>query len=357
MRVLTIFAILGLLSGLAQTPPPKSPHRGGWIVGRTPVDQVHESYFYRVAAGHQALLQWRLGVATDVFGQMSTVDGIVKADGLGLAYVEGVSTQKISAEIRKNLDYNLTVEERAVVKNTLRTWGMRMPAYRLESFPADEASRRKVFEFAKDLGVETIIARGEASPLPALDKLATEFAVNVALEDGPVRLEGLSKRIGIHLDLRRHSLMAVASKDRLLSLTLTGGGAPALFGELYKLQAKPLYMSLTPTGDIERISDLRRNAAAFETAVEPWLAARVGEISRSTPTTGPARLTPEVREKIAAAQPKQAIVKPRKPRKLLVIDLCVGDGGHSTIRHGYYAFEQMAKTTGAFDPVFDYIVV
>jgi hypothetical protein len=46
-------------------------------------------------------------VAADSFGPCCpTVEGIVKADGLGLANVEGVSTQKVSPEIRKNFDYN-----------------------------------------------------------------------------------------------------------------------------------------------------------------------------------------------------------------------------------------------------------
>ena len=45
---------------------------------------------------------------------------------------------------------NLTAEERAVVRNTLRTWSMRMLNYRVETLPADEAARCKVFEFAKE---------------------------------------------------------------------------------------------------------------------------------------------------------------------------------------------------------------
>jgi hypothetical protein len=92
-------------------------------------------------------------------------------------------------------------------------------------------------------------------------------------------------------------------------------------------------MALAATGDINASPTLRRNAAAFETAVEPSLAARVGEISRATPILGADKLTPDVREKIAAAAPKKALAAPAKPRKLLVIDLCVGDGRHSTIPH------------------------
>jgi len=71
----------GFVPSPGQTPPARTPHRGGWLVGRTHVDQFHESYFYRVATGQPKLLGWRLGVATNLFGLMSTVEGIVKADG------------------------------------------------------------------------------------------------------------------------------------------------------------------------------------------------------------------------------------------------------------------------------------
>jgi type 1 glutamine amidotransferase len=46
-------------------------------------------------------------------------------------------------------------------------------------------------------------------------------------------------------------------------------------------------------------------------------------------------------------------VKPKKPRKLLVIDLCPAGGYyHATIAHANLAIELMAKNTGAYQAVF-----
>ena len=69
---------------------------------------------------------------------------------------------------------------------------------------------RKLFEFAKSLGVETIIGSPDAASLNTLAKLADEFSINVALHDrasaysDPARLmralEGRSKRIGAAID-------------------------------------------------------------------------------------------------------------------------------------------------------------
>jgi type 1 glutamine amidotransferase len=66
---------------------------------------------------------------------------------------------------------------------------------------------------------------------------------------------------------------------------------------------------------------------------------------------GPERLKPEERQAIEAAAPKEAIVKPKKSRKVLVTDLQMYSG-HTTIPHGNLLLELMAKNTGAFEPVF-----
>ena len=61
--------------------------------------------------------------------------------------------------------------------------------------------------------------------------------------------------------------------------------------------------------------------------------------------------TPDMRQQIEAAAPRQAIAKPAKPRKLLVTDIQMYSG-HSTIPHGTYLLELMGKQTGAFEPIF-----
>ena len=78
----------------------------------------------------------------------------MKADAAGLSSVEGVSTQQVSAEIPKNLDYHLTPDEVTKVKNRLDELRLRMPAYYLDAPAADEGAQRKSFEFAKELGAD-----------------------------------------------------------------------------------------------------------------------------------------------------------------------------------------------------------
>ena len=66
--------------------------------------------------------------------------------------------------------------------------------------------------------------------------------------------------------------------------------------------------------------------------------------------------TPEQKQQIDAAVPGKAPAKPKKPRRMLVSNLCVRDGkvmrGHPSIASGNYALDQMGKRSGAYEAVF-----
>src|ERR1043166_8305772 len=74
-------------------------------------------------------LGWRLGVRSDAFGTLTFWEAAAKADAAGLSAIEGMSTQKVSPEISRNLDYNLSTGEIAKVKTRLEELRLRMPAY------------------------------------------------------------------------------------------------------------------------------------------------------------------------------------------------------------------------------------
>src|SRR5205085_9162940 len=90
----------------------------------------------------------------------------------------------------------------------------------------------------------------------------------------------------------------------------------------------------------------------LEKALQPVAGDRVNQMSRAAAIRGPERLTPEERQKIEAALPRQATVKPKKPRKLLVLDLNIAYGGHRSIPAQNLALELMGRNTGAYEAVF-----
>ena len=111
--------------------------------------------------------------------------------------------------------------------------------------------------------------------------------------------------------------------------------------EMYHLDLKPSL--ITVSGPFE----------VFEKALQPVLADKVDAMSRTAAIRGPERLAPAVRAQIDAALPAKAAATPKKPRKLLVLDLNIAYGGHQSIPAENYGIEQMGKRTGAYEAVFD----
>jgi len=142
----------------------------------------------------------RVGFSAAAFGTISFSEAAAKADELGTGFLEASSSQKVSPEIPKNLDYNLSPDEVAKVKHRLAELRLRLVAYRAGAIPADESSRRRLFAFAKAVDIEMIVTPAAPAALPELDRLAGEFGVNVAFEGSNPKtlmssLDGLSSRI------------------------------------------------------------------------------------------------------------------------------------------------------------------
>jgi hypothetical protein len=350
MRVVIVSIAIAVMAASGQT-----PGRGG-----VPSISVRtDSHTIRgTVAG---LMGWRVGLAASAFGQLTFSDAAAKVDAAGLAFIVGSSEQKVSAEIPKNLDYNLSADEIGKVRTRLAELRLHMAAYRAASLPADTDGRRKLFEFARSLGVETILAAPDAATLPEFDRLANEFGVNVAVDNAKA-IGGFGKRIGLRADSSQpvapihDRLLAVNLREHdprklsqfLLALAkLDPPGAPAWPPKCTNcaaptVPAKPLILTLDDV-----------SVETFEKSVLPATGYRVDEISRKTPITSIDGVPADERTKIEAALPRQALVKPKKARKLLVVDICPNGGYyHATIAHANLALELMGKQTGAYTPTF-----
>jgi len=300
---------------------------------------------------------------------------------MSVAGVEASSRDTVSAEVPKKLDYRLHTGERNAVSYRLRELNEQVFAYHVDTLGSDAATRRKVFELAAAIRAPIVVVPAETSALEEVDRLAEEFGINVALESrtdprAAMRaIEGRSKRVGIGADLGGWMQAGVKPvdglsvvKERLLLVKVTdrsalgpggrdvplGSGAGALAGfflAAFRAGVRPLAITVQSTGGTD--ADMQKNLDAFERVMWPAMADRVrhGIVSPAGQIRGPDRLKPEERQQIEAAVPRQAIVTPKKPRRMLVTDLQMYSG-HTTIPHGNLLLELMAKYTGAFEPVF-----
>jgi type 1 glutamine amidotransferase/sugar phosphate isomerase/epimerase len=387
--------VLVIAAAVAQQPPPAGavPARpqGGGMAARRPLisSSVRLEDWALMRSAANAIVGWKAAAAAGSFRDLTFHDAAAKVDALGLANVIGGNTQNVSHEIPKKLDYRLAPGELEAVRDRLAALNMRMPGYFTTEVPKSESGARKLFEFAKSLGVETIVCSPEPALLPMLEKLADEFSINVALFNASSKdtayanptalsrtLASRSKRLGAAVDtgnwlaagvkpldglaalgerilavnLRDHSTLDPAGRDVTLG---TGAGAiPEFLTQMAATGLKPSFIAVGASGAPDVSAGLARSFDQFDKALHPILARRVMEMSRATAIRGPERLSPEEKRAIEAALPTVARAKPRKPRKLLVIDFNVAYGGHRSIPHANYAIELMGKRTGAYEPVF-----
>jgi type 1 glutamine amidotransferase len=366
----------------------QAPGRGGQVLPPS----VSRRGNRQIGSSALNLLGLRVGFSADAFGPISFSEAAAKVDALGTGFLEASSSQKVSPEIPKNLDYNLSPDEVTAVKNRLAELRLRLVAYRAGAIPADESSRRRLFAFAKAVDIETIVTSAAPSALPGLDKLAGEFGVNVAFEGSNPKnlvssLDGLSRRIGLSVDTAAWAQAGIKPadglrlvNDRLLSLGLTeaGAGTEQFLLELAQLNPPPPPPPVT-CGDCAgprvpvrplfvTIGASSTAAEALEKAARRAEGYQVIQISKKTPISDglpglPSAGSPNVadggipvldRWMIRDASPRQALVTPKKARKLLIIDLCPQGGFyHRTIPYANLALAFMAKNTGAFEPIFN----
>ena len=315
----------------------------------------------RLHTAASGLLGWKIGLAAADFPGLTFSNAAAKVDALYVSNIEGSSTQILSSEIPKKLDYNLAPGEITAVKSRLSVLNLRMPAYYTPTIAGDESSGRKLFAFVKDLGVETIISAPEPAALGAIERLADEYGVNVALSNrwtpksAMDAVEGRGRRIGLCVDPGYWAEQGIdpveglsTVRDRILALKLAvrrEATEAVVLGELYRRGIKSSYIGVAVNG-----------VDTLDKALQPVMAEYVDQFSKAAPIKGPERLNPADKEKIDAALPKETSAKPRKPRKLLVLDLNVdyggAAGGHASIPHVNYALESMGKQTGAYEAVF-----
>ena len=334
---------------------------------------------------------WNVAVPLDGFGQITLFDALERQSVLFVSNVEGTSTQKVSAQIPKNLDDNLTPDEIEIVRRKLAEMKQRMIALDVPVIGSDEGSIRRLFQFARSLDIATIVSDPDPSALPAIDKLANESNINVAIlnrgrketpsyadpESFLKAVNGLSKRIGACIDTAswmREGIQPLESLrlvgDRVIAVRLLdrdklgksghnvtlGNGTASVtdfLTEIYQSGLSPSFISVEYTGSGDAAADMSKSFDALDKALLPIAADRVDKLSKTTPIRGPERLSEKDRAGVVAAVPKEAPAQPNKPRKLLVIDLNIAYPGHGSIPAANLALGLWGKSTGAYTAVFD----
>lgn len=165
-------------------------------------------------APHAEKLGWRLAIQAWSFNHYSFSEAIEKTNRLNLRYIEAFPNQVVDKDKPDTkIGPDCSPKARKEIKKRLADSGVKLVNFGVCSLSKDAAESRKTFDFAADMGIETLVSEPEFDALATLDKLCGEYKINVALHNHPKGhsrywnpdivldvCKGLSKRIGACAD-------------------------------------------------------------------------------------------------------------------------------------------------------------
>jgi len=154
---------------------------------------------------------WRglkVGVATYTFRELAIEEAIKAVQRVGLKYVS-------IKNVKNHIDLSHSSEERKRRAQMFRDAGIMPLSVGNVSMKKGEEEIRTAFEFARDIGVTTIVCAPSQDAIPILDKMVKEFDIKAAIHNhGPEdkagfpspfdamrAIEGFDKRIGLCIDV------------------------------------------------------------------------------------------------------------------------------------------------------------
>ena len=121
------------------------------------------------------------------FNHYTVFEAIEKTQAVGGKTIEFYPGQKFSAdEPTLKWDHNATPEMIEKVKAALKEHGLLAVAYGVVKIPNDAAGARKIFEFAKTMGLR-VINTESVDAIDIFEPLVKEFDIKVGFHDHPKR--------------------------------------------------------------------------------------------------------------------------------------------------------------------------
>ncbi len=252
-------------------------------------------------APHAEKLGWHLGCQAYTFNHFTFYEAIDKVASLGLHYIEGYPGQKLSNDKPDvKMGEGMPAETRDEVKKKLASAHVKLVNYGVVGMSKDERAARRTFEFAKDMGIQTIVSEPASDAMDLVARLCDEFHINVAIHNHPKpshywnpetvleACKGRTKRVGACADTGHwmrsniNPLEAIKKlQGRIISfhfkdLNRYGPGAhdvpwgtgkgdvPAMLREIHRQGFKGVFSAEYEYHWLNSVPDLVQSVAAFD---------------------------------------------------------------------------------------------
>src|SRR5215471_9065720 len=165
----------------------------------------------------------KVGVATYSLRDLPIEEAIKGVKRVGLKYIS-------IKNVKNHIDLSHAPEERKQRAAMFREAGLIPLSVGNVSMRSGEAEIRKAFEYARDIGVPTIVCAPSLEAIPLLDKMVKEFDIRLAIHNhGPEdkgffpspfdvmrAVEKFDKRIGLCIDVGHTARAGVDPTDSIL---------------------------------------------------------------------------------------------------------------------------------------------
>jgi len=129
-----------------------------------------------------------VGCQAYMFHRFTLFEGIEKTHAAGGKIIELFPTQRFSKEEPDvRVDQNLSDDDIAKLKAKLKENDVLAVSIGVIDIPRDEAGARKVFDFARKMGLRCITTEPAREQMDLLEKLVKEYDIQLAIHDHPRR--------------------------------------------------------------------------------------------------------------------------------------------------------------------------
>jgi len=129
-------------------------------------------------------LGWQMAIHAYTFRKFSIFECIDKTAALGLKHMS--LSGSVSLDGKNSLKtVSLSDTDAEAIKQASAAKGIKLVNIGVVQLPPNEIESRKVFEFAKRMGIDTLVAEPEPAALDLVAKLCKEYTIKVAIHNHP----------------------------------------------------------------------------------------------------------------------------------------------------------------------------
>ncbi len=175
---------------------------------------------------------WRVACQAYSFNRFTFYEAVDKTAAVGLHFIEAYPGQRLSKDKAEDVvfDHNMSPELQKEVLAYCASKNVKIVNYGVVGLPKEEAESRKVFEFAKAMGLETIVSEPAKVAMDTVEKLVKEYGISMAIHNHPKpslywdykrtieALEGRDARMGACVDTGHYPRSGIVSLDAVKAL-------------------------------------------------------------------------------------------------------------------------------------------